>query len=109
MEKYMSSKYEQVERHIKTHTERSAEDRAAVATLEAFLISDGKINPDFSRNDKWPNTDGFFELVPNPLVSRRPLQCFCVQIKGTHIYSEDADGTVKYLLKSLAFPAYIKQ
>lgn len=109
MEKYMSSKYEQVERHIKTHTERSAEDRAAVATLEAFLISDGKINPDFSRNDKWPNTDGFFELVPNPLVSRRPLQCFCVQIKGTHIYSEDADGTVKYLLKSLAFPAYIHQ
>lgn len=98
-----------IERHLKTHSERSAEDRAAVTTLESFLISDGKINTDFSRNDKWPNTDGIFEFVPNPLISRRPLQCFCVQIKGTHNYIQESDGAIKYSLKSLAFPAYIHQ
>lgn len=98
-----------IERHLKTHSERSAEDRAAVTTLESFLISDGKINTDFSCNDKWPNTDGIFEFVPNPLISRRPLQCFCVQIKGTHNYIQESDGSIKYSLKSLAFPAYIHQ
>lgn len=105
----MSNNYDHIERHIKTHSERSDEDRAAVTTLETFLLSDGKINPDFSCNDKWPNTDGIFELVPNPLISRRPVQCFCVQIKGTRVYAESNDGIVKYSLKSLAFPAYIHQ
>ena len=98
---------EQIERHIKTHPERSAEDRAAVSTLETFLISNGKINTDFAANEKWPNTDGVFEFVPNPDLCRRPLRKFEVQIKGTHNYEEDANGNIKYSLRSLAFPAYI--
>ena len=95
-----------IERHVKTHTERSAEDVAAVTTLESFLNSDGRINCDFSKNDKWPNTDGFFELVPNPDLNRRPVQSFFVQIKGTHKFTEK-DGIIKYSLHSLAFPAFI--
>ena len=73
-----------IERHVKTHTERSAEDAAAVTTLESFLNSEGKINCSFSYNDKWPNIDGYFEFVPNPDLSRRPIQNFVVQIKGVH-------------------------
>lgn len=46
---------ENIERHIKTHTERSDDDRAAVSVLEAFLRSNGRINPSFSTDDKWPN------------------------------------------------------
>lgn len=97
---------EAVERHIKTHSVRSNEDRSAVNILQAFLRSDGKINPNFAYNDKWPNTDGTFEFVSNPSVSRRPTQNFSVQIKGSSCYSE-SNGVVKYSLKSLAFPAYI--
>ena len=33
-----------IERHIKTHTERSDDDRAAVSVLETFLRSNGRIN-----------------------------------------------------------------
>ena len=61
-------------RHISTHTERSAEDRAAVSTLETFLTSDGKINTNFSCDDKWPNHDGTFEFVSEPEISRCPEQ-----------------------------------
>lgn len=100
-------KQEELERHIKTHSERSAEDRAAVSVLETFLISDGKINTEFSKNDKWPNIDGHFELVPNPTESRRPKQNFIVQIKGSSNYSIDENGNIKYRLQSLAFPAFI--
>ena len=71
-----------IERHVKTHTQRSAEDASAVNTLETFLDFDGRINCDFSKRDKWPNTDGFFELVPDPNLNRRPVQTFFVQIKG---------------------------
>ena len=95
-----------IERHVKTHTQRSAEDASAVNTLETFLDFDGRINCDFSKRDKWPNTDGFFELVPDPNLNRRPLQTFFVQIKGTHNYTEK-DGILKYSLQSLAFPAFI--
>lgn len=101
-----SSNREAVERHIKTHSVRSNEDRSAVNILQAFLRSDGKINPNFAYNDKWPNTDGTFEFVSNPSVSKRPTQNFSVQIKGSSCYSE-SNGVVKYSLKSLAFPAYI--
>ncbi|MBR2402894.1 MAG: hypothetical protein IKB01_09055, partial [Lachnospiraceae bacterium] len=102
------SKYskEIIEKHIKTHTERSSDDYSAVSTLQAFLKSDGKINVNFAYNDKWPNIDGTFEYVSEPILSRRPKQNFVVQIKGTHLYTE-SDGVVKYTLKSLAFPAYI--
>lgn len=93
-------------RHISTHSERSAEDRAAVSTLETFLISDGKINTHFSCDDKWPNHDGTFEFVSNPEISRGPEQNFIVQIKGTHNYKE-VDGIISYSLKDLAFPAFI--
>ncbi len=104
---FMSSYYnELLIRHISTHTEHSAEDRAAVSTLETFLTSDGKINTNFSCDDKWPNHDGTFEFVSNPAISRCPEQNFIVQIKGTHNYKE-ADGIISYSLKSLAFPAFI--
>ncbi len=95
-----------IEQHIKTHTERSAEDAAAVVTLESFLTSNGAINTLFAKGDKWPNIDGTFEFVPNPSVCRRPAQNFIVQIKGTHVYTETANG-IKYQLQSLAFPAFI--
>lgn len=92
--------------HIATHSERSAEDRAAVSTLETFLTSDGKINTNFSCDDKWPNHDGTFEFVSEPEISRCPEQNFIVQIKGTHNY-KDVDGIISYSLTSLAFPAFI--
>lgn len=92
--------------HISTHSERSSEDRAAVSTLETFLNSGGKINTNFSCDDKWPNHDGTFEFVANPEISRIPEQNFIVQIKGTHNYREN-DGIISYSLKSLAFPAFI--
>ena len=40
------SKYtkEELLRHVKTHTERSNDDRAAVTVLESFLRSNGEIN-----------------------------------------------------------------
>lgn len=101
-------KKEQIQRHIKTHTERSDDDRNAVAILETFLRSDGKIaHSGFACNDTYPNIDGYFELVPNPDVSRRPKQSFTVQIKGTSIEEINVNGVFKYQLKSLAFPAYI--
>ena len=95
-----------IERHVKTHTQCSSEDASAVNTLETFLDFDGRINCDFSKRDKWPNTDGIFEFVPEPGLSRRPVQTFFVQIKGTHNYTEK-DGILKYTLQSLAFPAFV--
>jgi len=101
-------KREQIQRHIKTHTPRSDDDRNAVAMLSSFLRSGGKIaHNGFACNDTYPNIDGCFELVPNPDVSRRPKQNFSVQIKGTSIEKINTDGTFKYQLQSLAFPAYI--
>lgn len=74
-----------INKHIKTHSKRSVEDDAAVTTLKSFLNSDGKINTNFSYNDKWPNIDGSFEFVSNPELSRMPEQNFIVQIKGTSV------------------------
>lgn len=95
-----------IKRHISTHSEHSVEDRAAVSTLVEFLNSKGRINTNFSCDDKWPNHDGTFEFVSNPEISRSPEQSFIVQIKGTHNYKE-TDGIISYSLKSLAFPAFI--
>ena len=95
-----------INQHVKTHTERSVDDRAAVAVLETFLRSDGYINTNFSTNDKWPNHDGTLEFVKNPTISKQPKQSFYVQIKGTHLYNEK-DGIVTYSLQDLAFPAFI--
>ena len=40
---------EQIQKHVKTHSERSNEDRKAVTTLKLFLSTkDGKINENFS-------------------------------------------------------------
>ena len=101
-------KKEQIQRHIKTHTLRSDDDRNAIALLNTFLRSDGKIaHNGFSCNDTYPNIDGNFELIPNPIISRRPKQNFSVQIKGTSIERVNAEGIFKYQLQSLAFPAYI--
>ena len=101
-----SNNRELYQHHIATHSEHSAEDRAAVSTLETFLTSGGKINTNFSCDDKWPNHDGTFELVSTPEISRCPEQNFIVQIKGTHNYTEN-NGIVSYSLKNLAFPAFI--
>lgn len=95
-----------IERHIKTHSARSDDDRAAVSVLKTFLRSNGRINPSFASDDKWPNHDGTFEFVPDPDISRRPQQTFYVQIKGTRNYTE-REGVIKYTLKDLAFPAFI--
>ena len=101
-------KKEQIERHIKTHTQRSDDDRNAVTMLSAFLRSNGKIaHNGFACNDTYPNIDGDFEIVPKPEISRRPKQKFSVQIKGTSIEKINAEGVFKYQLQSLAFPAYI--
>lgn len=96
---------EQINRLLKTHTLRSEEDKAAVAVVENFLKS-SEIYTKFSDGDKWPNTDGTFELVANPAESRCPTQNFFVQIKGTSCYKEE-DGIIKYSLHSLAFPVFI--
>lgn len=97
---------DKVRRHIRTHSERSAEDRAAISLLGTFLNPGGRISTDFAANDTWPNHDGTFEFVLNPEVSRRPTKNFLVQIKGTGVYTEK-EGIVRYSLKSLAFPAYL--
>ena len=97
---------EKAKKHIKTHSERSTEDVAAVSCLQNLLQSDGKINTNFAANDKWPNTDGTFEYVSNPDISRQPEQNFFVQIKGTKDFNESDEG-VKYSLKNLAFPAFV--
>ena len=77
-----------IERHIKTHSVRSDDDRAAVSVLEIFLRSNGRINTSFASDDKWSNHDGTFKFVPDPDISRRPKQTFYVQIKGTRNYTE---------------------
>lgn len=59
-----------IERHIKTHSVRSDDDRSAVSVLETFLRSNGRINTSFTSDDKWPNHDGTFEFVPDPDISR---------------------------------------
>lgn len=102
----LSQSREIIERHVKTHTERSAEDDSAISAIEFFFRSGGKINKNFAKNDKWPNADGTIEFVPNSDVDRRPKHSFIVQVKGTHSYTETSGG-VKYSLKSLAFPAFI--
>ncbi len=103
----MNTEYKKnLEKHLKTHTERSAEDRSAVEYLASVLSPGGRINPSFSSDDKWPNHDGMFEYVSNPDISRRPEQRFVVQIKGTHNVEKN-NGIISYSLKSLAFPAYI--
>ena len=97
---------ENIERHIATHTVRSAEDRSAVSYLESVINPGGRINTAFSCDDKWPNHDGCFEYVSNPDLSKYPEQNFIVQIKGTHNYGEK-DGVITYCLQSLSFPAFI--
>lgn len=95
-----------IERHIRTHSEKSALDVDAVSLLNSYMRSNGRINMDIVTNDTWPNIDGTFEFVINPNVSRRPAQNFFVQVKGTHTAIDD-DSQIRYSLKSLAFPAYI--
>lgn len=79
---------DKVKKHIKTHSEHSVEDRAAISLLGTFLNPGGRINTSFAANDTWPNHDGTFEFISNPDVSRRPKQNFFVQIKGTSVYTE---------------------
>lgn len=98
---------EQLQRHLKTHCERSEEDRNAVKGLDHCISTGGKIYTNFSVDDKWPNVDGDFELVPDPESSRQPKKKFAVQIKGTTTAHIARDGTVHYQLQDLAFPAYV--
>lgn len=85
---------DKVKKHIKTHSEHSVEDRAAISLLGTFLNPGGRINTSFAANDTWPNHDGTFEFISNPDVSRRPKQNFFVQIKGTSVYTEKDDSSV---------------
>ncbi len=103
----MYYKNEDIVRHIRRHSEGESVDRDAVTTLSNFLKSDGKITPYFLTDDKTPNIDGRFELVPNPKQSRKPVQNFFVQIKSTNIDRVEENGTLKYCLQNLAFPAYL--
>lgn len=105
----MAKKKEQIQRHIKTHTPRSDDDRNAVTMLSAFLRSDGKIaHNGFACNDTYPNIDGNFELVPNPEISRRPKQNFSVQIKGTSIENINADQEIKKEMDFWTFDEFQK-
>lgn len=104
--KFKTNEIDEVKHHLKTHTEHSDSDVAAVTVLQSFLRSNGKINTNFASNDKWPNTDGTFEFVSSPEITRQPEQSFFVQIKGTGNFKEEK-GEVKYSLKSLAFPAFV--
>ena len=88
-------KLEQLQRHLKTHSERSNDDRNAISVLQNFLRSDGKINHKFECNDKWPNIDGSFEFVPDPQKSRKPKQNFIAQIKGTTNVRYDKKSSFK--------------
>lgn len=93
---------DKVKKHIKTHSEHSVEDRAAISLLGTFLNPGGRINTSFAANDTWPNHDGTFEFISNPDVSRRPKQNFFVQIKGTSVYTEK-DGIIKLQMKLNGF------
>lgn len=96
-----------IERHLKRHTARSKDDYDAVATLESFFRSGGRLHPLFERGSTEPNTDGRFELVPDPSRSEKPVRNFFVQIKGTNAEWKERDGFILYRLRDLAFPAYI--
>ena len=96
-----------IENHKKIYSKQSEEDRCAVKTLENWLSFGGKIVTNFAVDDKKPNIDGDFELVPDPDTARQPMHKFVVQIKGTDYPKINIDGTVKYQLKDLAFPAYV--
>ena len=96
-----------IKEHISTHSKSSATDRRAVTALESFFSkSGGRINTDFSHDDKWPNHDGFFEFVRDTDLCRIPEQKFVVQIKGTERISEK-NGYIAFKLKELNFPAFI--
>lgn len=94
------------ENHLKTHTEKSSDDNNAVDTIKYFLKSNGKFNCVFTADDKHPNIDGYFELVPNPDISRKPFQNFFVQIKGTNSIQVMDDKSFKYRLQDLGFASY---
>ena len=104
---YKKFSQSQVEKHIKTHPERSTIDCDAVSTLEYYLKSGGRINTNFARRDTFPNIDGNFELVPSPERSRKPIQNFVVQIKGINCDAVVKEGIIKYHLNGLGFPAYV--
>ena len=71
---------EQLQRHIKTHSEKSEEDREAIKKFDA-CISGENIYTNFAVDDKWPNVDGDFELVLKPELNRQPQKKFVVQIR----------------------------
>lgn len=53
-----------IERHIKTHTVRSDDDRAAVSVLETFLRSNGRINTSLHQMISGPITMALSSLFP---------------------------------------------
>ena len=75
---------ELIQRHIATHTIRSAEDRSAVRYLESVLNPGGKINTAFSCDDKWPNHDGTFEYVSNLIIMKNKMVQFVIVLKAYH-------------------------
>lgn len=95
------------ENHISSHTENSFRDSQAVHGLQSLLEEFGRIKTEFACDDKWPNTDGRFELISDPEISNIPSQSFIVQIKSTTIRNFQGDDFT-YQLKDLAFPQYIR-
>lgn len=91
---------------IKTHSRTEAIDSASITVLNSFLKSKGKINTNFKSCDKWPNTDGNFELMCDEGYEKVLIQNFIVQIKSTTLYSEEKEK-IKYNLKNLSFFAYV--
>ena len=59
-----------IERHVKTHSQRSDEDRSAVTILETFLRANGKISTNFSKEDILFNETKRFPLLYNNLKGR---------------------------------------
>ena len=78
-----------IERHVKTHSQRSDEDRSAVTILETFLRANGKISTNFSKEDKWPNIDGTldegFQNVTTRLAWERSLLNLDTKYLGTFL------------------------
>ena len=73
---------EKVKKHIKTHSERSVEDRDAISLLGTFLNPGGRINTSFAANDTWPNHDGTFDSFQTPMCPGVRSRTFLFRLKA---------------------------
>ena len=73
---------DKVKKHIKTHSEHSVEDRAAISLLGTFLNPGGRINTSFAANDTWPNHDGTFDSFQTPMCPGVRSRTFLFRLKA---------------------------